>query len=319
LVAITDFITADSTLYIIDKKLKPQDTITLDSGPSTNLIEDAPTSVHANESPVKSHLETVQESEQEDGLQESQLESTETRADEFTEDPLSEDYYLIAHRRGERREKNLRNIEKEHAMHEKGELERIFEELKGPDWVKTMGLTGVIDIEKRGFEKKRDYYIDAIQALLDKFRAWRAQEKELKARKDAALAARQEEDDYGPAGVDAPHLNHSTLDDTELSALQLRQEAGLPPRTPGKKIRLRLNFVLPEEDPSKPFVSFYSKPHLRTAALATHRRGRNSTAFGQPVPEIAEREFALPDGYITEEIVTANARKRRRLKRESKG
>jgi len=240
---------------------------------------------------------------------------TETEVAESTTDPLSEDYYLKGHRRGERREKNLRNIEKEHAMHEKGELERIFEELKGPDWIKTMGLTGLLDIEKRGFEKKRDHYIDAIQALLDKFRTWRDQEKELKARKDAA---RQEEDDYEPADVETSHLNNSNLDDTELSALQLRQEAGFP-RTAGQKIKLRFNFLLPEEDPSRPFVSFYSKPHLRAAALGTHRRGRNPTAFGQPVPEVGEREFSLPDGYITEEVVTANARKRRRLKRESKG
>lgn len=239
-------------------------------------------------------------------------------SEDYQEDPLSETYYLKAHRRGERREKQLRNIEKEHAMHEKQDLDRLFKELQGPEWLRTMGLTGVTEPEKRAFEKKRDYYVNVVQALLNKFRSWREQEKGLKARKEAALTAQQEEDEDADER-DSSHVDMSALDDADLSALQLRQEAGLPPRTPVRRIKLRLNFLLPEEDPTKPFVSFYYKPHLRTAAMGHNRRGRNSTAFGQPVPEMAEGEFKLPFGFITEEAMTANARKRRRLKRESKG
>lgn len=235
----------------------------------------------------------------------------------YKEDPLSEEYYHKAHRRGERREKQLRNIEKEHAMHEKLDLDRVFEELKGQDWLKTMGLSGVTDAEKRKFEAKRDYYIQAIQTLLDKFRSWRDQEKELKAKKEAALAAVQEEDEPS-SNMEETFMDRSMLDDTDLSALQLRQEAGLPPRIPPKKIKLRLNFALIDEDPNKPFTSFYSKPSLRDTAMNSQRRGRSVSAFGQPVPELEETDFVLPDNFVTEEALTANARKRRRLKRESK-
>lgn len=262
-------------------------------------------------------LETVVESVHIQEPDIANFDSAKAEADQYEKDPLSENYYLKAHRRGERREKQLRNIEKEHAMHEKLDLDRLFEELQGPDWLKTMGLAGFVDGDKRSFESKRDYYINAIRALLDKFRSWKDQERELKARKEAAIAAQLEEDEEGD-DHDETSLHRFSIDDADLSALQLRQEAGLPPRVPLKKIKLRLNFALPEEDPTKPFVSFYSNPHLRAAALGSHRRGRNPTAFGQSVPDFKEAEFALPDDYITEEIVTANARKRRRLKRESK-
>lgn len=69
--------------------------------------------------------------------------------------------------------------------------------------------------------------------------------------------------------------------------------------------------------PEGPFVSFYSKPHLRAAALGKARHGRNLTAFGQPLPEPEEREFSLPEDYTTPEARKDSARRRRRMKRES--
>jgi len=41
------------------------------------------------------------------------------------------------------------------------------------------------------------------------------------------------------------------------------------------------------------------------------------TAFGQDAPDPGEREFALPDDYVTEDVLKDNARRRRRKKRES--
>jgi hypothetical protein len=72
------------------------------------------------------------------------------------------------------------------------------------------------------------------------------------------------------------------------------------------------------EAPPQPFLSFYSKPHLRAAAMGETRHGRNVTAFGHPIPDLAEKEFALPDDFITPGALRDIARKRRRLNREIK-
>jgi len=56
---------------------------------------------------------------------------------------------------------------------------------------------------------------------------------------------------------------------------------------------------------------------MRQASLGKHRHGRNATAFGQPIPELEQHVFELPDDFVTQEFLRDNARKRRRRKRES--
>jgi len=71
-------------------------------------------------------------------------------------------------------------------------------------------------------------------------------------------------------------------------------------------------------DPEKPFKSFFDKPHLRAQALGKQRHGRGVLAFGRPVPQVDLRDFELPADLLTEDVVRANARKRRRMRRETK-
>jgi hypothetical protein len=76
-------------------------------------------------------------------------------------------------------------------------------------------------------------------------------------------------------------------------------------------LKLSKPVVLAPPEPEKPFTSFYNtKPQLREAAMGKSRRGRNMTAFGLPLPD---------SNFVSEEAIIANARKRRRLKRESQG
>lgn len=242
-------------------------------------------------------------------------------ANKFNGDPLSADVFRKAHRRGERKEKQLRNIEKEHAMHEKGDLERLLNELKGHDWLKTMGISGITDTEKRMFEPKRDFYTRGVQALIDKFSSWREQEKELKLKKEQALLARDAAEQGSELAaseersVDGNSVAEA-LDDTDASARQLQREAIVASRQQPRFHVPRHHILFVEPEPSSPFTSFYAKPYLREAALGKHRRGRSATAFGLPVPEPPSEEFALPDDFISEEALKENARKRRRLKRE---
>ncbi|KAF1936732.1 hypothetical protein EJ02DRAFT_75305 [Clathrospora elynae] len=235
------------------------------------------------------------------------------------DDPLADSVFFAQHRRAERKEKQLRNIEKERAMHEKVQLERLLDGLQGPDWLKVMGITGVTDGDRRDWEAKRDYFVREVEALVDKFRVWKEEEKRLRAEKEAALAARDEDsedDDDGGEETEESDTIIASARDPPPPARQHPKEPEPPkPRRPPRPHGFLLPFALPE--PAAPFQSFYAKPHLRAAALGKHRHGRNASAFGLPVPEFEDREFELPEGFVDEQFLRDNARERRRRKRES--
>lgn len=227
---------------------------------------------------------------------------------------MSDSHFFAQHRRAERKEKQLRNIEKERAMHEKQQLERLLDGLQGPDWLRVMGITGVTAGETRDWEAKRDYFIKEVEALVDKFRVWKQEEKRIRAEKEAALAARTEDEDeegeesetseVHKVNVKTPHAKEQQPKESE-PPIQKR-----PPRPHG--------FLLPyaPPEPTTPFISFYAKSHLRAAALGKHRHGRSATAFGQAIPDFEEHEFELPEDYIDPQFLRDNARQRRRRQRE---
>lgn len=102
-------------------------------------------------------------------------------------DPLNEDLYFRAHRKFERQEKQLRNIERDRAQHEKQQLDRLLEDLRGQDWLRVMGLTGVHENEKSLYEPKRQILIQELVALVKKFQTWKDEERRRKTAKDKPL------------------------------------------------------------------------------------------------------------------------------------
>lgn len=249
-------------------------------------------------------------------------------------DPLPDAVFLKPHRRAERAEKQLRNIEKERAMHEKVQLERLLDGLKGHDWLRVMGISGITDGEKKQFEPKRDYFIKEVRVLLVKFQEWKEEEKRRKVEKEESMrdedeeqSEEEDEDDGdeedgqredGESDGDPP--DYTPID---ASARQLHREATLatnshssnhPQNQPGKRSHRKKE---PSQAPpvERPFTSFYSKPYLRDAAVGKHRRGRVRFAFGQPLPELGEQEFELGQEILTSEAVRASERKRRASKR----
>lgn len=246
-----------------------------------------------------------------------------------TTDPLGDALYIKPHKRAERKEKRLRNIEKERAQHEKVQLEQILEGLQGPDWLKVLGVTGVTDGERKDWEPKRRHFIIEVQALVDKFRQWREEEKRLKQEREEALAAEEEHDEeeknHEKEQEEHQELNDDVDDESSgvpdssdidaWAARQLKQEAfSASNLKPGPK-RQPTRPPKPTS-PEKPFTSFFSKPYLRDQALGKSRHGRTELAFGHPLPYLPECEFALPEAYVTPEALKANARKRRRRNRE---
>ncbi|KAF4206538.1 hypothetical protein CNMCM8927_004734 [Aspergillus lentulus] len=285
------------------------------------------------------------------------------------EDPLNEGYYFRAHRRMERQEKQLRNIERERAQHEKMQLERLLDELKGHDWLRVMGITGIHEHEKKLYEPKRDYFMREIASLIEKFQIWKEEEKRRKLDKDKPSLHAETSPSTAPTSRDRttsqkrklsdrildttaerPTPNGAATSDAESdgeppdpsdvdawAAHQLQQEArsataGKRPKPSTEAPRRRKSSAnkpstaLPAvakpatpPPPDKPFTSFYAKPHLRDAALSPHRKGRVRLAFGHPIPKMEVREFQPPADILTPEAIDSCRRKRRRMRRESRG
>lgn len=253
-----------------------------------------------------------------------------------SKDPLHCNIFLQAHKRPERHEKQMRNIEKERAQHEKFQLDRLLEELKGPDWLRVMGISGITETEKKLYEPKRALFVREITAMIDKFKQWKEEEKRRKIEREQALLAEEEElkeesdedeheiendgeeaevDERSPSaspGADPPSINDLDV----LAARQLLEEAKSA-TSRGKKALGMLQPLPPELLPYRPFTSFYNKKHLRDAAVAGHRRSRTQTAFGEPVPEMEDMNFELPDTILNEDAIKACGRRKRRERRTS--
>ena len=188
------------------------------------------------------------------------------------------------------------------------QLERLLDGLKGHDWLRVMGISGITDTEKKTFESKRDYFIREVELLLEKFRRWKEEEKRRKVEKEISETADSD-------GEDSDEDDEDLSDVDMLAARQLHREAHSHSR---RRVRLRLlPPALPDPPPEeKPLTSFYSKPYLREAALGKHRRGRTRFAFGKVLPEIPELDFELPDDFLTEDRIRASRRRGRAARRD---
>lgn len=222
------------------------------------------------------------------------LSQFEAEAMQFNVDPLADAEYLPAHKRGEKGEKQTRNQDKERNKHDKVLLEKLKEELSGPEWHKAMGLSGITESDHQKFESKRRLYYRKVKEMLAQFADWKEKEKNERERKEraAARAARAAEQDEGAD----EETEISYIASLDASALQLQQEAGLRRPETAFKIKLRMPARNTEEVTSGPFTSFFAKAHERAGALAGHRRGRHVLAFGHSLPDMAEHlDFDLPE------------------------
>lgn len=201
-------------------------------------------------------------------------------------------------------------------MHEKVQLERLLDGLKGHDWLRVMGISGITDGEKKAYEPKRDYFVKEVLILLEKFREWKEEEKRRKVEKEESMLDEDEdqEEDGSEEGGSEDHAPDTT--DTEAVPIPLHQEATSVTKAPSAKRSHRAKVPL-APPVQKPFTSFYSKPYLRDAAIGKHRRGRARFAFGQPLPEPVERDFGLPEDILSPEAIDGMRRSRRAKRRRS--
>lgn len=263
-------------------------------------------------------------------------------------DPLPDSYYESIHRKESRNEKITRNAERGRSQHEKAQVIRLLDGLKGPDWLKTMGVSGITESKKKQFEPARAHFVHKCEVVLDKFAKWAAEEKRLKLEKERAAkesrasqetdSSEAEDDDEGNdeaeesadeledgervgegAGDSDSDSDPPDMSDVDASAKQLHEEAMARSRLAAKSARRRPPLAASPPPPQAEFTSFFKKPYQRDAALnKARRRGRTVLAWGQTLPELEEHDFVLPEEYRDEELLKARERRLRILRRGSR-
>ena len=238
-------------------------------------------------------------------------------------DPLPDELYFKPHRRKENAEKRLRNREKENALHEKTQLERLMNDLQGPDWLRVLGVTGVTEGERRGFDSKRAYFINEVKVLLEKFRKWKEEEKRLKTEREEALARQEEEDDESGAEDEDEDASRSdgassgpNSSDLDAGAAQqllfeaIQASGGTRPKGKGRARKDKRSASRQHADEDD------EDDDLSPARGVKRPRRPSDAIFGVPIPDSRTRDFTLPPSWISPEALRANARKRRKLNRD---
>ncbi|KAL9060460.1 MAG: hypothetical protein Q9162_000633 [Coniocarpon cinnabarinum] len=214
-------------------------------------------------------------------------------------DPLSDEIYDAAHRRGERKEKQARNWEKERALHEKSELERLLQGLKGQDWLKTMGIINASEHDTKHYITKRNIFIKRAQSMLDRYAAWNQRDRQLKLEKEQRLA--EEEDES--SSDDSDSRTSATISASEEN--ERLKRVGGKRKAPDQQSMEQKKPQQQHLAEQKEFKSFFEKPHMREAAMKSHRRGRHVLAFGLPIPALPEvADFDLPQDITTHKKAT---------------
>lgn len=317
-----EFLTPETRIYIVDEPSVPivpttLPLLALKHGTHEKVVNG---NAQHNDGPESHHFPLL-------NAERLDFSSAERHSRHIPEDPLTDQLYFKAHRRAERGEKQHRNREKESAQHEQSQLERILEELKGQAWLKTMGITSITDSERKSYEPKRTIFIQRVTTLLDKFKAWKEEERRRKAERERSCTVDEEDvdEDDDSDRSDSPAelgsidegIDVTGRHDANARAKRLKQKKSTNQSTIPRGARSRHVNLLPIPV-EKPFTSFFSKPYQRESALSGHRRGRQRFAFGQQIPELQQQDFSLSADWLTRNVLAANARSRRAAKRDHK-
>lgn len=352
LISNSEFLSTGSKMSLIDDLAWPKISTSLGTKPETHFLshqENEHPGTHITRGAGTSPLQELHD----------------VRVDNFTspykpcrhtKDPLNHDKYFTAHRRMERREKQIRNIEKERAQHEKMQLDRLLNALQGHDWLRVMGVTGITEMERRLYEPKRTYFIMEVSALLQKFKMWKREEKRRKV-ENSQFASSWISKSTENSGMDADDQ------DAGPSALYGRQDAVSPFQSlnehsestglktddidawAARQLHQEAMSALPENSQKAAFKPqpFRDRP-LRTSgtcndsftlesnSTALGRAGRkplestatknsrevSNQAFGHSIPIFSRSTFQLSPCILTKEAIRDCRRRKRRRRRDQK-
>lgn len=229
-------------------------------------------------------------------LEEELLKSTDKKViPRLTADPLVDEVYIPAHRGEERREKRIRNIEREVLAHNIEKIEKDLEKIHSPDWIKTIGLSPAVvaATSKKELDARRQRLIGHLEAIVEKHKSYKDTERRKKTGRTTSTPPPGQSQDRIPSTT-APSVHDSARSFTNEDDDSTSQH-----RVSGKKPRRISNGPNKPPPEEREFTSFYDKPYLRQQALSGWRKSsRTQTAFGQPLPPLVEKEYELPS-YIT--------------------
>ncbi|KAI6250986.1 hypothetical protein HI914_00144 [Erysiphe necator] len=236
-----------------------------------------------------------------------------------SQDILCESYFKSLHKRPYRAEKTIRNTDRERAQHDRVQVTRLLEGLRGHDWLRLLGVHGVPESKKREYESARQYFIRGCESILAKFQAWRDKEKRQKIERDVTLAAEVKKQQAHIIRKDiteyVDNVTFATKQNLHESIMQVTNALPNPQRKPRSKA---VNITQPLE-PNQDLTSIDHNPRIQENTLKSlHRPGRIALAWGYPISELPEQEFKLPDEFWDERFLRAHARKKRLVERVKK-
>ncbi|KAK9458394.1 something about silencing, SAS, complex subunit 4-domain-containing protein [Dipodascopsis uninucleata] len=198
-------------------------------------------------------------------------------------DPLPDEYFISLHKKGEREEKHLQNIERDRVMYEKLRLERQLDLLNGPEWTKAvMNMTPVRDTRSENeLKAKREKLIFEIGQILQKFDSWKEREKQMKERIDGLSLSN------GLAHSMVDKLSRASGGKRKVPASKLKQDSKRTTISE-RAVRHQVKDTYPNDKSSR---------IMEKKGFGNKKRSA-SKAFGYPLPTITSRQFEIPEDWI---------------------
>jgi hypothetical protein len=243
-------------------------------------------------------------------------------------DPLDDELYFAPHRAEERREKRIRNIERDQLAHNAQRIEQDLEKLHNPDWIKSIGLSNLVvaRCSRKELDARKERLMTHLEGILEKHKAWKEDERRKKLSRYSGSPsdrATVELEDHTPRDYSTTWEgddSDSSYDATHLDTLQRparrpssrrRSPLAKKPALPRSVPKIRKSSPKPEAE----FTSFYDKPYKRQQALNRWRKSSRTpqTAFGEPLPVLKEKDFELPIEIASSAIAFREARVRKMM------
>lgn len=250
---------------------------------------------------------------------EEELQRSDSRHHRYHTDPLADGVYVPAHLTAERLETRGKNIERDLLAHNSHRIRGDLEKLNSPDWIKAIGLSPalVASCSKKELEQRKVPLIAHLESTLEKYNAWSKDLKRKKNGRTSTSPKESQERDGSQETEEGAELGSQDESDNE------HHRSGSRRRTSTKRSRpSSMSASISKLTQKKParleveFTSFYDKPYMREQALSKWRKSsRTQTAFGQPLPVIAEKEFELPEELFASAAAARQSRARKRLSR----
>lgn len=198
----------------------------------------------------------------------------EKKAARFVNDPLKDAHYELPHKRHAMKEKRWRNIENEKSQQLYNKLRNELEKLKGPEWFKVLGFNRA----NPDAIAKKEHLIISIEKELSKQRRFA---EELRKQK-RAKAERTTSPEHPKPSTDRRRSRSTTRENDGDEDVEGERPSKLRKMAPASEAKTE----------ERPFTSFFSKEHLRNAAMKNWRKsGRHAQAFGQQLPPIPQTDF----------------------------